>query len=234
MITDDRRRKQEPIVVFGIGSGRCGTATLARLLDSQEGAEVGHERPGPALSWSGAEEVVDQVLDWCADSAPGSLIGDVGFYYLSYFQHILRRFPTARFPVLKRDRQQTIASYLNKAGGRNHWMEHDGRRWHWDRWDHCYPKYEARSIEEALGNYWDEYYERCGQLERQHPDKVRVFDISALNSEPGQREILDFVGIDPAKQRLITDLRLNDAETTPKPRPRSPLRRWLRRLKGRS
>ena len=37
-------------LVFGIGTGRCGTTSLAKLLNSQENAFVGHEL-SPILPW---------------------------------------------------------------------------------------------------------------------------------------------------------------------------------------
>ena len=42
-------------LVIGLGTGRCGTNTLAALLDLQDGASVSHERNDADLHWEGAD-----------------------------------------------------------------------------------------------------------------------------------------------------------------------------------
>jgi len=214
-------------VVFGLGTGRCGTVTLAGLLSAQPDAEVSHERPGAALTWSGGEAVLDALLDELAAS-PRRLVGDVGFYYLPYVERIAERFPRARFVGLRRARAATVASYLHKAGDRNHWMRHDGRRWQADRWDACYPKYDAESLEQALGLYWEDYYRRFEHWQQRRPEAFRLFGVEALNDEAGQRGILDFVGVPCEEQVLDVGLRLNDRSVTQVRRP-SLFRRLFRR-----
>ncbi|MDQ7088143.1 MAG: hypothetical protein Q9Q13_09925 [Acidobacteriota bacterium] len=152
----------------------------------------------------------------------------MGFYYLPYVERITRRFPGVRFVGLRRDRAATVASYLHKAGPRNHWIRHDGRRWQADCWDDCYPKYEAESLEQALEMYWDDYYRRFEHWRQQRPEAFRLFELDDLNQEAGQRAILDFVGIPRDEQVLDVGLRLNDRSVTRVRRP-SLFRRLFRR-----
>ncbi|MCF1709747.1 hypothetical protein L0V05_13075 [Tabrizicola sp. J26] len=130
-------------VVFGLGSGRCGTKSLAALLNAQPGTVCFHEANPSAMAWAGAEDTVFSLLrDFRAilddderaitvDRASPDrteplkrlhalprveVIGDVGIYYLPYVTQILSRFPEARFPCLQRDRTEVIKSYVRKLG----------------------------------------------------------------------------------------------------------------------
>ncbi len=196
-------------VVFGLGSGRCGTQSLAAWLNTQEGAIVTHESRGPAITWNSAEGMIDQVLHEFYSSPQARLIGDVASYYLPYVEHILAAQPTARFICLKRDRGETIASFLTKTLHKNHWIEHDGARWKHTPWDRCFPKYAESDKAAAIGRYWDDYYRQAATLEARHPSAFRVFLTAALNEAKGQHAILDFLSIPMQSRRLAVGLRLN-------------------------
>ncbi len=127
------------------------------------------------------------------------MVGDVALYYLPYVQEILSRFPSAKFVVLQRARVETIRSYVSWVPQCNHWMRHDGSEWNLNNWDSCYPKYEAESREEALGQFWDDYYGTVELLCKKYSDAIRLFRMEELNSSAGVRRILDFCGFDEAK-----------------------------------
>ena len=150
------------------------------------------------------------------------LVGDVAFYYLPYVRQILALKPDARFICLKRDRQATVDSYVVKAEQRNHWVQHDGSRWKLDKWDHCYPKYAACDLAEAIGRYWDDYYRRAAALESDFPLALRIFSMESLNSAAGQHAIFDFLGLPEDTRRVILGVRANPSRCA---HPVSPLGR---------
>lgn len=190
-------------VILGIGTGRCGTVSLARLLDAQPGVICTHEDQ-PYLPWHFNWE---NEADWEAfhihvarfrqKQSKAKMVGDVAFYWLPYLHEMLSSFPGLKVICLKRDRDETIASYMKKTRGRNHWMPHDGSQWRLDpTWDPCYPKYpDAQTKEEAIGRYWDDYYRTAERWAQHWPDQVRIFDMDVLNSEEGQDQIFDFLGL---------------------------------------
>src|SRR5690349_11769692 len=92
---------------IGLGTGRCGTNSLAHLIALQADAVGTHERLGPGVAWVGGEAAVDEVLDaMLAELSAGKQLAlEVGFYYLPYVARIRARVPDARFVVLKRDRE---------------------------------------------------------------------------------------------------------------------------------
>lgn len=239
-------------MIFGLGSGRSGTMSLASLLNSMPDVICFHESNPASMAWIGAEMTVHSILNdfeaILSDKPRGiaidlmashrtdraaplekmknlshvEAIADVASYYLPYVELIIERCPTALFPCLKRDREETVESFIKKVTGKNiqkprnqllkklarkkslpirtqknHWVEHDGTQWLTDhRWDKCFPHYpENLSLREAITRYYDDYYKRTDELGKKYPENVKVFELNAINSEKGQVELLDFCRI---------------------------------------
>ena len=194
-------KKYQSQIVIGLGTGRCGTMSLAYLLDWQENSEVYHEKGQYTIPWKGGEKTIDKFLHWASEVAKQKqLVGDVALYYLNYVEYFLSLNPRIKFVCLQRDRASTVASYLKHTEGINNWMTHDGTIWKTNLWDNCYPKYDVLSKEEAIELYWDDYYLTADKFQTQYPNSFRIFQTSALNTEAGQRAILSFIGIE--KPRL--------------------------------
>lgn len=211
------------MLAIGLGTGRCGTVSLAELLDHQPGARVTHERR-PLLPWEPDEALYRARLEtFRSDEA--ALVGDVGPYYLPYAPWLLRDVDEVRLVCLQRDRDAVIGSFFARTGRRNHWTADHGSRWRADpEWDRCFPTYATDSKEEAIGRYWDEYYRRAGELARRHPARFRIFDMeAALNDRRGQERLLDFVGVPPEDRALQPGRRENRAPLVRR------LKGWLRR-----
>jgi|688.fasta_scaffold344887_2 hypothetical protein len=199
----------QPQLVIGLGSGRCGTHSLAHLLNQQSAAKVYHERVDHQICWHGSEQAVHAFLDEAIAQTEFQLIGDVAFYYLPYVEAILARQPGVKFICLQRACTETVVSYLQKTSGRNHWMAHDGKNWQLSVWDDCYPKYAVPDKESALTLYWYEYYFTATRLQALYPQQFRIFPMTALNSKAGQRTILAFLGIPEAHMRFAVGIRVD-------------------------
>lgn len=249
-------------IVIGLGTGRSGTASLTSLLDQQIGGVCFHEmNPSCAVFSGNPQPHINAAVEFrallaggdrarlCIDySRPTSvqtynklqgmprlnLIGDIAYYYLNYVDEILATVPECVFVCIKRDREQTISSWLNKSSIKrwkslwladrikswltrtpfyteyNYWQEHDGSRWKKDPvWDSCFPKFEASSKREAIGMYWDYYYLEAEKLQQKHPDCFRIFDVNDLGNPDGQRGILSFIGIPEAQMACSEELHLH-------------------------
>ena len=131
------------MIVIGLGTGRCGTASLSNLLKEQPGAMCFHELNVAAMCFFDTPRPVFNTIEeyelilaggetrmLTADlSRKGvvrdydklikmervSLLGDVAYYYLSYVADIAARFPSVRFVCLKRDRTRTVQSWLKQS-----------------------------------------------------------------------------------------------------------------------
>lgn len=200
---------QNPHIVIGLGSGRCGTQSLARLLDAQPGAHVTHERVYQNIKWNGSEDRVLEMLEWARGLDNPGLRGDVASYYLSYVDFILSRQPEARFICLRRPRNETVDSFMRITPGKNHWFDHGGEGWEPDMWDDSFPSYPDKDKRAALTRYWNEYYAEAERLKAVYPERFRIFDTTALNDRKGQAELLRFAGVAPEQQRLKPGIRRN-------------------------
>ncbi|MEQ1661847.1 MAG: hypothetical protein ABL877_04045 [Thiobacillus sp.] len=236
------------MIVIGLGSGRTGTASLAHLLDSQPAALCFHElNPTGAVFRGNPQSALNTINEFQAilnggpkhllaidyarpasvktygklqDMPAVRILGDIAFYYLNYVDDILAINRQVKFVCIKRDKQQTVDSWLQKSalkrwrslwlGDRfkalitrtpfnteyNYWMEHDGTRWQLDPvWDKTFPKFTAPSKRDAIEQYWDYYYQEADRLKLKHPDNFRIFDIEKMSHPDGQREILSFIGL---------------------------------------
>ena len=194
-------------VIFGLGTGRCGTHSLAHLFNSQNSSSFSHEIGGiPFLPWEPSKGTFRHAIGTVEESG-ADFVGDVAFYWLRYVNDIIELYPTAKFVVLQRDRQAVIDSYMKWTPTRNHWKSHMGLEWLECTWDNCFPTYSNDlTKEEAIGKYWDEYYSRVDILERIHPLHFYHFKTEHLNDESKVQTMLEWCGFKDIKP--ITNIRL--------------------------
>lgn len=199
-------------LILGAGTGRSGSTSLTLLLQAQDHSYFSHEHP-PRLSWTDADtRLAFHIARLHALEGAYRIFGDVSHWWLPHMEAVLAEFPDARCIVLRRDADETVDSFVRIKGGDgegaiNHWIEHDGSFWRRNAWDECYPKYPTTSMREAIASYWSTYYELSAELAARYPANVRIFDVGRLSSADGQREILAFAGIAPA--RFVPDLNAN-------------------------
>jgi hypothetical protein len=131
------------MIVIGIGTGRSGTASLAKLLNAQQDAVCFHEMNPSCVRFHGTPRPILNAIDEFQAVVDGGdpsmltvdlgrrvaaeaydrlcrmkrvrLIGDIAFYYLTYVEAILARNPRTRFVCLQRDRAETVESWLRQA-----------------------------------------------------------------------------------------------------------------------
>lgn len=215
-------------VVVGLGTGRCGTASLCGLLNQQPGTSITHEQY-PLLPWQLSPRILAKKLSQMSRRR-ADIVGDIANSWLPYVGAVLQQIPTAKFICLERNRAVTVQSFIAKMKGqKNHWLEHDGKQWQRDhRRDPCFPKYDTSDMERAIGLYWDDYYRQVDLLCRKFPRNVRKWQTEqALDSEQGVEEILSFIGVDKADQKRTVGIVRNRQRT----RPKSPLRLRLAQLR---
>jgi len=210
-------------IFLGIGTGRCGTVSLFKLLANIEGVYCTHEHP-PLLPWW-VDEDLFRIHAERLESQRSEWAGDVAFYWLPYLRLAFERWPDLRIIVLQRERRATIESYMRKTIGRNHWVDHDGTIWRTDStWDPCYPKARRWSERQQkmvplrlskralLGLYYDEYYRAAYEWLKKYPDQIFWMDTEDLNTQEGQAELFDFLGIPPYNWQFLLPCRFNVGE----------------------
>lgn len=140
------------MIVIGLGTGRSGTASLAKLLSNQRDALCFHEMNPSCIRFSGTSRPILSAIDDYQAILDGGdpsmltvdlsrpvaakaydklskmqrvrLIGDVAFYYLTYVEAIAARNPNVRFLCLRRDIDETVVSWMNKLRVSRWWSKY--------------------------------------------------------------------------------------------------------------
>lgn len=195
--------------IFGMGCGRCGSKSLAYVLNEQDKVWMAHEYK-PILPFDKDEEMLDKKLSTLRRKGRNSrsnIYGDIGHYYLWYIDQLIDRLPNIKIICLYRERSEVVQSYWIKVHKRssnqeplygkmykNFWQD-DPNRYTSD-WDKAFPKFGLPyDIKEVVGQYHDFYYGMVHQYIDKYPDHIRIFDIDCLNSVNGLEKIFNFCGI---------------------------------------
>lgn len=187
-------------IIIGLGTGRCGTVSLTNLfkLQSSCGAEhehTAHNSQHGEIWGKNFTGLVDYI-----ENRSEKYICDVSFYNLPYVEQLIDMFDNVKFVVMKRDRQETIDSYMRKTSGRNHWQIHNGTRYKHCPWDSIYPKFEGTDKADAIGKYWDYYYNTCSNIDQSLCYNLNTSD---LNNKEKCLDMLNFCGFESPVYKYI-------------------------------
>jgi len=186
-------------LIIGLGTGRCGTKSLAYLLNEQEDSSFSHEIVGSKLTWKPNNVMLRSAI-YFALGKRTSFSGDVAFNFLSYVDIIKKLRPECKFIVMMRDREDTINSYMNWTRKDDLWIKGYKDK---EEWYKCYPNYPKKySKEERIGLYWDEYYWKIDKLIVKYPDSFWIMKMEWLNDKEAIEKMLDFCGF-PEKKVVI-------------------------------
>jgi len=212
-------------LVLGIGSGRCGSLSLAKLLDGQAESAVTHETR-PLFPWaSGCRKalVTERIASLRRKSA--KLVGDIASSYLPYVEEFVKQVPDIRIVAIRRDCEEVVASFCRwsdhaHSAPTDHWSEQPAAGlFHDPVWSTIFPKYPTASREEGVRRYWREYYDTVDELQRRFPRNVRTFEMAdVLNTIDGQRQLLDFVGVKPSRQVFDVGIETHQSRETARSR----------------
>lgn len=195
-------------LVIGAGTGRCGTTTLAKLLDLQPGGVVTHERMASKFKWNQPAEAMQRIMHTFNNMDAG-LIGDVALQHGCCLPQWCDK--GAKVVILKRDLDGYLASWKKKAANRNNWQPAGQGGTKKSRWFHCFPKFNGcANRQEALIMYYNHYYtELAPAVMDQYPDQVLLCYVDIFNSDRGQRRLLDFLGVPRDEQIIRVGLKKN-------------------------
>lgn len=212
-----------------VGTGRCGLVSLVSLLNQQPSTKVTLEDP-PLLPWKltpDSGRVVRERLARLRRASDARVVGDAAAFYLPWLEDALAADPGLHVLTLRRPREEVAASFGRfldeyNAFPTNHWArEPAAGSSHEPLWTRTFPQYDTTDRAEGVRRYWDEYASRLDDLAARYPQALRVFDMQeALNTELGQRELLDFAGFPREEQVLHIGVRARRVRPTP-PRPQA-------------
>lgn len=194
---------------LGLGSGRCGTTTLAHVL-SAAGGGVTHELGGKNyVAWDGEQERALKSVHAMLETRSQEVVGDCAFYWLNYYRAIkeLCAELNVKFVclALERNQQDCIQSWLNKTGYTN------ARQAHWsddppvpDPWDKCFPSLgkAADDKRDHVQQYLEYYYSICAVK------GISIWDMhKTFNTTEGIADLLESVGLTADPLKLVNSVR---------------------------
>lgn len=182
-------------IILGAGTGRCGTMSLAKVLNNCKGANITHEM-GPILPYKKDYDVYKEYLDNIL-SKEGKYVGDVSGYTRNYIEDFIRDVPNIKIIWITRENDKTIRSMKAKedinlfADDTSHPFSKTRPNWT------NLSKNKAIELFVKVGN------EIAEELMHRFPANFKVFYIEDLNSKEGQDKIFNWCGI-PKKDRVYT------------------------------
>ncbi|MFW6130280.1 MAG: hypothetical protein ACOC56_03775 [Atribacterota bacterium] len=156
-------------LIFGIGSGRCGTKSLAYLLNAQENANISHELGGrPFLPWKFNINKLNQAMKEII-SRKSNICGDVAFYWLPYMNYIINNYKDVHIIIIKRDREETLQSYLRWTSIHDYWYPEK-------QWNSSYPdhKMKYKNKENFFKYFWETYYNKTNLLLKKYNKSYEI------------------------------------------------------------
>ena len=204
-------------LIIGLGTGRCGTDSLTRVLNQQEGVTAQHETF--FLTWK--HDVVSGllILNELLRRPGKEFVADVAFYWLNYVPDLCEMIPGIKFVCIWRDREKVVESFYEHTGDRNYWTS--PMSVHWDLSNrYCidpmmlsFPKYDLPK-REGIGAYWDEYDRKAKAFSALYPSNFMYISTEdALNTHEGLKSVLDFIKIPEENRDYCVGMRSNVRNT---------------------
>jgi len=94
-------------LVLGFGVGKCGTTSLAHLLNIQPNSYFSHEIDG--LHWFGIFSDYHKVIKQIRRRAEKyDFTGDVSYVWIQHLSQMVKLFPGVKFVNMWRDKEETV------------------------------------------------------------------------------------------------------------------------------
>lgn len=179
-------------LIIGLGSGRCGTTSLAHLLNIQDDSNITHEDHVEGIFGLTRDSEASLALFCLVDilARNSFTVGDIGYHWLKFIPTLMAFKGDKRFICLKRDKEETINSFVNYPIQKTNPMSNSTRK-----------EFEL---------YYDHYYLKTDYYCTKYPEIFKTFSTDSLNSEDGQRDILNFLGF--ANHKYDIGVKLNVSE----------------------
>lgn len=190
--------------ILGLGTGRCGTVSLAKLLNNCANVNVSHEwrernDANYRLSWKYSSE---EIINRCnkIHELKGNLVGDIAHFYLPYITFLQEHFKdNIKFIYLERDAEETVQSFMKKSKNWCHWISKDSKvfienNYKAISWDRTFPKYNTNSKEEAIERYVYEYHDYANALFLNNSNMLKI-KTENLSCKSTIKQIFDFLEI---------------------------------------
>lgn len=190
---------------IGIGTGRCGTNSLRRIVSACNNYQVTHE--SLQFHWYELDDKIGKLIrDMKEHTKLGIVRGEVSQALLPWIADLRSGVPDLKVVCLHRDKAETIRSFMEygshmiRPRDKRKWS--DGARGIRASAVRCFPVIDAASPEQAFGFYW-EMYEEMSALVAEPVLHIRTEE---LNEDSKVGELFDFLGV-PLEDRILIEKR---------------------------
>ena len=171
-------------VIIGYGTGRCGTQSLARFLNNQNGCDITHEKV--ELNWQPAFSDVQEAINGLFRRT-SPIIGDVGFFWIHYLTHILREVKDAKAINIWREDEAVIESFWS-------YMKKEVQNFQHNQWK-GYPFDSPFQTKDAIAKSVMRYRFLEHGVSRIYPYSIYKIHTNDLNDKDKMEEMLNWLGI---------------------------------------
>jgi hypothetical protein len=223
-----RPRLEKPgQLVIGVGPGRCGSTSLAAMLETAPNSCCTHETP-PLIFWSPQNEQVDfHVKRFRLLTDYFSLVADISHWWLNSIERVFAQLPNAKAIGLIRNPNDCALSFMRIQGfGRgsfNPWARGNDF-WRSGNWDPTYPTYTLPHYAERspdfakftlITRYVREYNAQLETMAQALPGRVALVRTEELSISEVQGRIFQMAGMNGQRStqklnvRRVTDGKKN-------------------------
>ena len=205
LLAQRRSRAKPGKVVLGLGAGRCGSTTLAGILQTSPGAVSTHEI-APFINWEPLPRQVQFHLNrFRLLQKVFPMVADCAHWWINAVDGIFDAVPGSVAIGLIRDLDDCVRSWMAVSPEDvNHWIAPYSGIWPADKWDPLYPHYDLprdarrnrrRAKESLVRRYVSEYNDALAALAARHPDRMLLLRTETLDLTMTRHEIEQFVGL---------------------------------------
>jgi hypothetical protein len=179
--------------VIGMGTGRCGSQSLAKFLNAQKHTTFTHEKAMDLTIWP-MFFPFDRAMQTMR-SYGGKWKGDVSPAWCVWAAHVIQKYPRdTRVIWLHRDPSEVARSFMEqKLKKFPHWLE-KGRKFSYGFMG-MYPCMEKEFNYESVYRCVDRFYWLAASIVKVFPDHCYIWDMNELNRVDVQSEVLEWLGM---------------------------------------
>jgi len=191
----------------GVGTGRCGTTSLDRIVNACSNTRVTHE--AYQMYWYEVNSRVgDLIRDMREGGSTGVLVGESSQACGPHVSNLRSAFSGLKVVCLHRDQESTVESFMNslppmlRPGDKMKWIDGAMGDTTQARASKCFPLIDANNARQACGFYWEMYESLMSQI----TDPVFHIGVEELNDDSRLSEMFEFLGI-PADDIVFLEKR---------------------------
>lgn len=216
--------KTNKTYIITFGTGRCGTKSMAHILNSCKNTDVAHEW----ISFWKRKRISKFLLPWKFDfdsinerieylkSLDSEFVGDVGFYYLNYISYLDKNLYPLKLIYLYRDKKEHLQSQFRVTakcktrGECCHWLPHNHSEFIKNNYcksgyDNSLPQFpDAKDKADSINKYWDYYMKRAEELKKDYSHMLFFLETKNINNKEYRKKLFDFLEM-PEEYRYYTE-----------------------------